>query len=141
MRAALENDTRPTSGMRLPLAAGATGPHGGAQAIIQAHVNGCVRRTATYACVVKELHTPKLGRERAPRAAGCGTRPPVGRAWCDRRARRGSGKTTSTRKRMREAYSHFCVRRWGIAYGRTAGELAPWSAEQVRPACMAGIRQ
>ena len=62
---------------------GATDLHGGAQAIkasIQAHVNGCVRRTATYACGFGETYTPNLRRERSPLPAGWGTCPLVGRS-------------------------------------------------------------
>ena len=111
MRAAIGNRTRPNSGVQprhsppaLELAPwsagrGATDLHGGAQAriqaCIQARVNGCVRRTATYACGVAHSHAPDLGRERSPLAAGWGARTLAGRAWCDRPAQRGSGKKTS----------------------------------------------
>ena len=117
------NRTRPTSGVKArhllpavelaPLSPGrgATDVHGGAQARIQAHVNGCVERTTIYALGVRELLTPDLGCGMSPLAAGWGARSPVGRASRDRPAWRGSGKNTSNRKQMRKTFRKICVRR------------------------------
>ena len=109
-----------------------------AQARIQAHVHAFVRRTAIYGRGVGESHAPDLGRDILPNAAGCGTRPLVGRAWNHRHALRISCKNASTRTRIRKAFSNICARRWGIAHAQTlgvrarhllpAGELAPLSA-------------
>ena len=134
---------------------GATDLHGGAQAriqaCIQARVNGCVRRTATYACGVWESHTSDLGRERSPLAAGSGTRPLVKRGLVRRPALRGSGKNTGTRKRMRNTYSNLCVRHWGIAHAqpraltlatcRRPGNSHPGRSGVVRPLCVVGLGQ
>ena len=71
----------------------------GVQARIQAHVSECARRTAMYACGVWDLGPlSATSGKRTPHAAGWGTRPLVARAWCDRRASRGSGKNTSKRE-------------------------------------------
>ena len=117
MRAAMGNRTRPNFGVRarhLPPAEelapwsarrGATDLQGVAHARIQAQVNDCVERTAIYGCGVGESHACDLGREILPLAAGWETRPLASRAWDHRPALRASGKNTSTRKRMRKAYS------------------------------------